>query len=259
MPQLRELRKHGREENERHGAQQRPIVDDEHRLAAGDGLDFAFAAEQRVAPDDQAQRGARDQAHEVQEVGADFALREAVHARDDAGACQERAEDGQEEREANQEHVPHLEHVPALLNHGGVHVRRRGEPRQTGGVFHRIPGPVATPAQLFVRPAHAEHVADGQKQEREQHPLARGDDPFVVEPAGYQRGHAERKRYRAPDEARVQRRRVDDHPVVLQQRVQALAVGPRTGDVGLERVGAEEHQHRKKTDDHHQRGDHERL
>ena len=43
--------------------------------------------------------------------------------------------------------------------------------------------------------------------------------------AGGERRDAERERDRHPDEARVERRRMDRHPVVLQQRVQALAVG----------------------------------
>jgi hypothetical protein len=52
---------------------------------------------------------------------------------------------------------------------------------------------------------------------------------------------------------------VDDHPVVLQERVQPLAVRPRPGDARRERVGREGHEHAEEEDDRHQRRDDVRL
>ena len=97
----------------------------------------------------------------------------------------------------------------------------------SAGVLDRIPGPVAAPAQLLVGPDHAEHEAERQEQPRDHRPAAHRAQPRVVEMAGDERGDAERERDRHADEARVERRRMDHHPVVLEQRVQALAVGRR--------------------------------
>ena len=65
--------------------------------------------------------------------------------------------------------------------------------------------------------------------------------------------------HRAADEARVEARRVDDHPVVLEERVQPLAVGARARDAGRERVRREGHEHAEEEDDRHQRRDDVRL
>ena len=94
-------------------------------------------------------------------------------------------------------------------------------------VLDRIPGPVAAPAELLVRPDHPERQADRQKQPREHRPAAHGAQPRVVEMAGDERRHAERVRNRHPDEARVERRRMNGHVEVLQQRVEAFPVSRR--------------------------------
>ncbi len=39
-----------------------------------------------------------------------------------------------------------------LLHHYRMQKRRRGDPRQQRGVFHRVPAPVAAPAQHRIRP-----------------------------------------------------------------------------------------------------------
>ena len=182
-----------------------------------------------------------------------------MHAGDDAGARQESAEDGQEKREADQEHVPHAQHRAAFLDHGRVHVGRSSEPGETRGILDRVPRPVAAPAELFVGPHHAEDVADGQEQKREQHPLADRDHPLVVEAARDEGRHAERERHGTAHETHVKAGRVDDHPVVLEQRIQALAVRAGARDAGLEGIGREQHQHREEAEDHHQGGDDVRL
>ena len=81
----------------------------------------------------------------------------------------------------------------------------------------------------------------------------------MIEPAGDERRDREGERDRAPDEARVEARRVDDHPVVLEERVEALAVGARAGHVRRERIGRERHQNAEEEDDRHERRDDVRL
>ena len=97
----------------------------------------------------------------------------------------------------------------------------------SAGVLDRIPRPVAAPPELFVRPDHPERQAERQEQPAEHRPAADGAQPRVVEVPGDERRDAERERDRHPDEAGVERRRVNRHVEVLQQRVQPLAVGRR--------------------------------
>ena len=165
-----------------------------------------------------------DEAHVVDEEDADVALREAVHAGDEPRAGQEGPEDGQEEGQADQEHVPDLQHVPALLDHGRVHVGTGREPWEKRCVFDGIPSPVATPPKLFVGPEHAKRVADRQEQPRKEHPLARRHDPLVVEPSRDQRGDGKRKGYRRAGKPDVQARRVYDHVEVAELVVEPAAL-----------------------------------
>jgi hypothetical protein len=52
---------------------------------------------------------------------------------------------------------------------------------------------------------------------------------------------------------------MDDHPVVLEQRVEPLTVGACAGDARFERIRREQHEHAEEADDAHQRRDHVRL
>jgi hypothetical protein len=69
---------------------------------------------------------------------------------------------------------------------------------------------------------------------------------------GDQRRHAERVRDRHADKAGVERRRMDDHPVALQRRIETVAVGGRRGDERGERVVVHHHQ---KEEEHLNGGD----
>ncbi len=102
---------------------------------------------------------------------------------------------------------------------GGHH-----QPRHEGGVLDRVPRPVAAPSQDFVGPSRAEQIAEGKKEPREDRPAARGANPAVVERPVISARGAERERHARTDVAGVERRRMNRHPVVLQQRIQVLSV-----------------------------------
>src|ERR1022692_4209116 len=71
----------------------------------------------------------------------------------------ERAENTQEEGGAHQHDVPDLHHAFLLLHHYGVQKRRAAQPREQGSVLHRIPSPVAAPAEHVIRPRRTQHHA----------------------------------------------------------------------------------------------------
>ena len=97
----------------------------------------------------------------------------------------------------------------------------RREPRHQRRVLDRIPGVVATPADLLVGPVRAEQLADAERRPGDERPAARGDDPPLVRATGEQRAHREGERDRQPDVAEVEQRRVGHHVRVLEARVQA--------------------------------------
>ena len=96
--------------------------------------------------------------------GADRALRERVDRVDHAGAGQERAEERERRTRAiDEHHVPDLQHPSLLLDHHRVQERRRREPRHQRRVLDRVPGVVAAPADLDVRPVGSEQLADAER------------------------------------------------------------------------------------------------
>ena len=132
-------------------------------------------------------------------------------------------------------------------------IRGRHEPRHEGRVLDRIPRPVAAPAEHLVRPHGAEEVAEAQEEPREQRPAPRRADPLVAEPPRRQRRDREGERHRRAHVAGVERRRVDHHPVVLQQRIQVGALDGGRGQA-LEGIGDEGDQAEEEHRHGHQRG-----
>ena len=128
-----------------------------------------------------------------------------------ARAGEERAEDGEAERGAQQRQVPDPQHPAALLHHHRVDVGGAGEPRQEAGVLDRVPRPVAAPAEHLVAPPGAEHDADGEEAPGEQRPAAGLQQPALADPPGHQRGDGEGERHGEADVAEVEHRRVERH------------------------------------------------
>ena len=115
------------------------------------------------------------------------------------------------------------------------------EPRERARVLHRIPTPPAAPAQFLVGPDHPESQAEREEEPGKHRPAADGAEPRVVQVAGNQRRHAERKRNRQTHQPRVERRRMDHHVRVLQQWVEPAPIRRRLQQIGGERVVVQDH------------------
>ncbi len=175
--------------------------------------------------------------------------------RDDAGAGQEGAEDGEGERRDREGEVPDPHQAPAFLDQDRVEVGRPAEPGQQRRVLHRVPAPEATPAEHLVGPPGPEHDADRKEGERHQRPASALDLPAVPHAARRQHADGEREGHGEDDEADVEERRVDRHQrVVLQERVGPEALGHAGG--GDEGVGGTDHQAEEegRDDVEHERG-----
>ena len=240
LDRLGENREQRAPQNREGDTDQQQVIEQETRLAAHHRFERRVRLEQRQPRGVQreAECGREDQ--EDEEEVADTRLRERVHARDHAGARDERAEDRQEPGADDQSEIPLLQHPALFLNHDRVEECGHHEPRQQRGVFHGIPGPVAAPPELDVRPPHADQQTDAQKQPGDERPFADRDQPIAVEPFRQQRGDREGERNRDRDVAEVQHGRMEDHPRILQLRVHAPPV-ERHEREPLEWVRGEQH------------------
>ena len=116
--------------------------------------------------------------------------------------------------------------------------RHQHQPRYVHRVLNGVPVPVAPKVERFVSPVAAHHDADAQDTRAEQGPGLRRPNPGqrLVAP---QSGNAVRERHQRQGKAQKQGRRVNHHPVVLKQRVEAVTifgherrVGRKDGRVG---------------------------
>src|SRR5687768_513035 len=98
------------------------------------------------------------------------------------------------------------------------------QPWHEGRDLHRVPTPVATPAEYIISPAPAEYESEGQEQPRPQCPAAREANPAIIGAACNQRGHCERVRNDERDEAKIKHRGMDDHARVAKKRIQSPAI-----------------------------------
>ena len=173
-------------------------------------------------------------AHEDNEPRPDRRLRKCVHRAHQACASQQRAQHGEQERGEDQPHIPALHHAFALLHHHGVQKCGSRQPRHEARVLHRVPAPVAAPAQHGIGPVHAEKNAAGQKQPRHHRPDARDPDPLLAGVAHHQRAQRKRKRHREANIPEIKHRRMNHHLRVLQQGIEPVAIGrngSHSGDV----------------------------
>ena len=102
--------------------------------------------------------------------------------------------------------------------------RRGGEPGEQRGVFDRIPGPVATPAEFDVSPLRAQDDADGEEKPGEQRPSPRGVDPVIIPASGGQCADHHGERNREAGIAEEQQRRMGDHRGILKHGIQPVSV-----------------------------------
>src|SRR2546430_11979803 len=196
LHQLREDRERRTPQHRERDPHEQEVVEEEARLAAHHRLELRFSREQRQARGvhREARRPRGDQ--EEQEKVSHIRLRERVHARNHARACNERSENREQPRPDDESEVPLLQHPALLLDHHRVEEGGHGEPRQQRRVLDRVPGPVATPPELDVGPPHPETDPDGEEQPGQEGPFADGDQPVHVEAFRQQSRHRERERDR---------------------------------------------------------------
>ncbi len=100
-----------------------------------------------------------------------------------------------------------------------------GEPGHQRGVFDGIPAPVAAPAEHGVGPVHAEADAAGEEEPGDHRPTAGDGDPLLAGVAHHERAEREGEGHGEADVAEVEHRRMDDHLGILEERIEAEAVG----------------------------------
>ena len=120
------------------------------------------------------------------------------------------------------------------------------EPGHERSVLDGVPSPVAAPAENGVGPVGAEEDAAGEESPGDHGPAAGDVDPFFAGILHDQRAQREGEGHGGSDVAQVQHRRMDDHLGILQQGIQAAAIGAQRAFEQAERVGGEIHQREKK-------------
>src|ERR1700693_1841660 len=138
---------------------------------------------------------------------------------ENAAPYQKRAYQGERERKDDQEEIPNPEHFPGFLNHDGMEKRSSHEPGHEGRVFHRIPSPISTPAELVIGPEASHQDSRRQAAPREKGPALRDFDPLFSEPSGEKSGHGETTGNGKSDISKVEKGRMDNHRWILEERV----------------------------------------
>ena len=138
---------------------------------------------------------------------------------------QEGADHRHRERDHRQHHRPGAQAVARRQHRHRMEQRGRRQPRHQRRVLDRIPEPPAAPAQLVIGP-----IAAGGDPQRQEHPGTQYPRPHRAgegraDVARQQRADREGECDGEPDIAGVKRRRVEGEAGVLQQRVEAVAVG----------------------------------
>ena len=189
---LRDHRKQRAPQDGDAACQQQQVVQHEAGFARDDVVHLRGALEIVEAREDQPHGGGNADGQERREVVADRRFGEGVDRIDHAGARHHGAEDAEEERGRDQHHVPDAQHALLLLHHHGVQVGGGTEPGQERGILHRVPAPIAAPAQRGVSPSRAEYDADALKQPRHESPAARRLQPRRVLGVRYSRALMEK-------------------------------------------------------------------
>ena len=148
-----------------------------------------------------------------------------MHRRHRAAPVHEHPVERESEGDVDQHDVPHTEHPAPFLHHDGVDEGRQRNPRHEGGVFHRVPEPESAPAQDGVGPPGTQQQAGRQQRPDADAPGPAGVDPFIAALAADEAAQRESHGDADAHQPGHQRGRVEEHPEVRQQGVDALAVG----------------------------------
>ena len=146
----------------------------------------------------------------------------------------------------DQPHVPDFQHAALFLHHDGMQERGADEPGHERSVFDGIPSPVAAPAEHGVGPVCAQEDAAGEESPGDHGPAAGDVNPFFAGIFHDERAEGEGEGDGESNIAQVEHGRVDDHLGILQQRIQAAAVGAQRAFEKAKGIRGEIHEREKK-------------
>ena len=145
-------------------------------------------------------------------------LGEAVDRRHRSGPTRCRAEQRDEPGDPGQRQIP-----STTSRRQRVHGQDYSKPRRQRGVLDRIPGPIAAPPLLGIRPPGTEADGDGDDRQRGEQLTP---DLLEVDTPGHRSG----ERWQRGGQAEVQQRRMDRHRRMLEDGRHPHAGGARDGE-----------------------------
>ncbi len=243
-----EQRIDGAEEDHRGDGAEEDVVEHERRLAR-DGGEEPHRGEARSAPEEEQRGGADDEPEQGEdEHAARRVIGEGMHRVEDAGADEERPAEAQRKRPDGEQDGPHLERL-ALLDHDRrMDERGPGEPGEQRGILHRVPEPIAAPAEHVIGPPRAERDATGEKGPGGERPGSHPAPPGGIDPSLDEGSHREGEGNGEADIARIEDGRMEGEARILEQRVHAAPFHGR-GPETLERIA-----HREREEEEADRG-----
>ena len=249
-------RRRPEEDHEAERAEDRDSQDEEH--AAGQKRPFLVGrrGDRPPPPGDQDDRKPDERAEDPDEPARDPEIDERVHGeiREDARTRQERPVEDRRVGRAGEDQVDLAVALARALQEHAVDEGRGEEPGHEARVLDRVPAPVSAPAERLVGPVAAHQDRGSQRQEGQERPRKRPRDPAVpaLLPERRDRKGERDREGREPDE---HDRRMDDHPGVLEERIQADAVLRRGRGQQLERAllaeDRDDPEEGREVDDHH--------
>src|SRR6185437_12035243 len=221
---LRQLREERSPKHRKARRQQHQVVEQETRLPRHQRFDLVVGLQMIVLQDIGEQTHRQHNHQEYPEPVPDGRLRKGMHRTHQSRARQQSSHNRQHESDKDQPHVPRLHHAALFLHHHRMQKRRPGQPWHQRRIFHRIPSPVAAPAQNRISPMRTHKDADCQEQPRHHRPAPRNVDPLLTRIPHHQRAQRKRERNREAHIPQIQQRRVHHHLGILQQRIQSKSI-----------------------------------
>ena len=139
------------------------------------------------------------------------------------GSDQKSAQQGQTKSDDGEKNSPDLERVALFHDERGMEQRGAGKPRHETSIFHWVPKPPATPAQLIICPIGAHCDAQSQEGPAQHGPWTYPAGPSLIDAAGNECRHSKRKANREANVACVEQRGVNGEADILQNRVEVIA------------------------------------
>ena len=209
----------GKQDAGKHHDEVREVV----RTVLGDNLlDVVGALEALATHDPGNEQNNQSAEHDSEEqVERHGVVVEGMDRLDEARAGDERAEHDEDEREGGGEDGPTLHHVATTVHGEGVDHGDGDKPGEKRGVLDRVPAPIAAPTQADVSPHGTQADASGEEDEGEQGDALAELNPVLGGVVAHEGRDGIGERHSHAGIADEQRRRMDGHGPVLQQRVHA--------------------------------------